>query len=329
MTATARDASIQIVVDSLKTNRWPTSNADIIVQAYQKISDQLSVSSSGVLLRGSRICIPTDLQKRTIDLAHEGHQGITKTKALLREKIWFPEIDDLVEEVIKTCLPCQTTTPKTTREPLQMTNADRAWEEVSMDFAEVEGKYLLIIVDDFTRYPEVEIISFLTASTVIPKIKSVFARWGIPKVVKTDNGPPFNSTNFAEYAKISGFKHRKITPLWPEANGEAERFVRTIKKTISAAKIEHRNWQYEMWIFLRNYRATPHSSTKISPATVMTGRDIRTRLPQNTRGKPTEVEKQVKKNDEKAKQQMKEYADHRHNTQESTMKIGDNVIILQ
>ena len=329
VTATARDASIQIVVDSLKTNRWPASNADIIVQAYQKISDQLSVSSSGVLLRGSRICIPTDLQKRTIDLAHEGHQGITKTKALLREKVWFPKIDDLVEEAIKTCLPCQTTTPKTTREPLQMTNADRAWEEVSMDFAEVEGKYLLIIVDDFTRYPEVEIISSLTASTVIPKIESVFARWGIPKVVKTDNGPPFNSKNFAEYAKISGFKHRKITPLWPEANGEAERFVRTIKKTISAAKIEHRNWQYEMWTFLRNYRATPHSSTKISPATVMTGREIRTRLPQNTRGKPTEVEKQVKKNDEKAKQQMKEYADHRRNTQESTMKIGDNVIILQ
>ena len=280
------------------------------MQAYEKVADQLSGNSSGILLRGSRICIPLSLQKRTVDLAHEGHQGITKTKALLREKVWFPKMDELVEEMVKNCFPCQTTTPKITREPLQMTSAIRAWEEVSMDFADVgERTYLLIIVDDFTRYPEVEILSSLKASTVIPKLESVFARWGIPKVVKTDNGPPFNSKNFTEYAKISGFRHRKTTPLWPEANGEAERFVRTIKKAISAARIKHRNWQYEMWVFLRNYRATPHTSTKVPPATAMMGREIRTRLPQDTHVRLTAVDKQVKRSDEKAKEQMKKYAD--------------------
>ena len=82
-----------------------------------------------------------------------------------------------------------------------------------MDFAEIEGKYLLSIVDDLTRYLEVEVILPLTASTIIPQIKSIFARWGILKVVNTDNGPPFNSKNFTEYAKINGFIHRTITPL--------------------------------------------------------------------------------------------------------------------
>ena len=97
------------------------------------------------------------------------------------------------------------------------------------------------MVDDFTRYPEVEIISSLTVKVVIQRMEELFARWGTPKVVKSDNGPPFQSSDLADYALRSGFKHRRVTPLWPEANGEAERFVRTIKKAIRAAKVEHQD----------------------------------------------------------------------------------------
>ena len=58
--------------------------------------------------------------------------------------------------------------------------------------------------------------------------------FGTPEIVKSDNGPPFQSEEFMKFADTVGFKHRKTTPLWPRANGEVERFVQTIKKMIKA-----------------------------------------------------------------------------------------------
>ena len=154
-----------------------------------------------------------------------------------------------------------------------MTNITRPGEEVSVDFADVgNGQYLLIVVDDFSRYPEVEIMSSLTAKVVIHKLEGLFARWGTPKIVKSDNGSPFQSAEFANYELLSGFKDHRVTPLWPEANGEAECFMKTVKKAIRAAKVERKDWHLEMYTFLPNYRATPHTSTKVPPATAMIGR---------------------------------------------------------
>ena len=66
----------------------------------------------------------------------------------------------------------------------------------------------------------------------------IFAKQGYPTIVKTDNGPPFQGQDFKDFATQSGFRHRRITPLWPEANGEAKRFVRTLKRYILATNVE-------------------------------------------------------------------------------------------
>jgi hypothetical protein len=73
------------------------------------------------------------------------------------------------------------------------------------------------------------------------------------------------------FANYLGFHHRRITPLWPKANGEAERFMRTIGKVIKAAQID-KNWKQELYKFLRNYRATPHSTTGVPPAQALFGK---------------------------------------------------------
>ena len=326
ISATQKDETLLAVTKSLTTGNWDPPE----VTPYLNVKDELSLTKDGLILRGTRICVPKDLQDQTVELAHLGHQGITRTKALIREKVWFPNIDKLVEEKVRNCLPCQVSCTNTNREPLKMTHITRPWEEVSVDFADVgNGYHIMVLVDDFTRYPEVEVLSSLTARAVIPKLEGIFARWGVPRVVKSDNGPPFQSKEFADYAKTSGFRQRRVTPLWPEANGEAERFVKTIKKPINAAKMSNKNWQYEMNIFLRNYRATPHASTKIPPATAMIGRPIRTGLPQNTQRRATPIEREVKRNDLKAKQTMKDHADKKRHTQPSNIKVGDNVIILR
>ena len=75
-----------------------------------------------------------------------------------------------------------------------------------------------------------EIITLTSARTVIPNIDAIFTRQGIPDILKGDNGQPFNSHEFKQFAEHLGFKHQCITPYWPRANGKAERFMKTIEK---------------------------------------------------------------------------------------------------
>ena len=112
--------------------------------------------------------IPASLQSRTIQLAHEGHQGIQKTKSLIRSKVWFPGIDSLTEYAVSRCIPCQANSNRSNQEPLQMSPLPRdAWLNLSMDFCGPlpTGEYLLVIVDEFSRYPVVEVVRSTGADT--------------------------------------------------------------------------------------------------------------------------------------------------------------------
>ena len=86
--ATNDDRVLRGVRAAIKHNRW---NYDI-VKPYKLIKDELSVTTKGIILRGSKIVIPETLKQKAIDITHESHLGISKTKALIREKIWFPNI---------------------------------------------------------------------------------------------------------------------------------------------------------------------------------------------------------------------------------------------
>ena len=99
------DAEMQTLIKAIETDRWTSPE----VQDYKRLKDEFSVYN-GVVLRMNRILIPPTLRSRGVELAHLGHQGIVKTKQLIRDKVWFPGIDKLTEE--KNCLSCQAATAK-------------------------------------------------------------------------------------------------------------------------------------------------------------------------------------------------------------------------
>jgi hypothetical protein len=94
----------------------------------------------------------------------------------------------------------------------------------------------------------------------------------MPEVLRSEL---YYGREFNKFPKHLGFTHRKVTPYWPRANGEVERFMRTVKKVIKAAVMENKVWKQEMYKFLRNYRATPHTSTKIKDIKVDIKSDIK------------------------------------------------------
>jgi transposase InsO family protein len=275
--------------------------------------------------------LPKALQLQAIKLAHIGHQGLVKTKQLLRTKVWFPHIEQLVERTIQSCIPCQAVTDKTHREPLQMTELPSAsWKEVAADFKGPlsDGKYLLVVIDLYSRYPFVRMVSSSSVNVVIPKLDELFAEQGIPMTLITDNGPPFSSAAMTAFAEHLGFTHRRVTPLWPQANGEAERMMKTINKVIQTATLENTPVMKALTQFLRNYRATPHSTTGKSPATLLLGRDIKTCLPEVERTDSV-LDEDVRKRDTTQKAKMKRHADNRHHLRPVSIAVGDNVLVRQ
>lgn len=266
------------------------------------------------------------LQERIVDIAHEGHLDMVKTKALLREKVWFPCMDKMVETKVKACLPCQVVTPVYTREPLQMSVLpDSPFDEVNVDFAHVVSQTLLLMVDDYSRFPFVEPVSSTSASAVIPKLDQLISTFGAPRVVKSDNGPPFNGEEFTKFACVLGFKHRKVTPVWARANGEVEIFVKTLKKCIKAAKVEGRNWRKELQAILRNYRTTPHATTGVAPAVLLLKRPVRNQLPQPNHTYP--VAEILRERDSSQKLKMKAHADNKAYGKPCNISPGDAVLV--
>ncbi|KAK3728358.1 hypothetical protein QZH41_011397, partial [Actinostola sp. cb2023] len=330
--ATLNDHTLQRVIECIRNGSWYKKDAQDLrldnraFNSYQMVKD---VNAEGnLVLRGTKIVMPDSLQNRSVDIAHEGHQGMVKTKALIREKVSFPFIDTLIEDKINSCLACQSTTKRNIREPLQMSKLpDGPWLEISADlFGPLpSGQHLLVVIDNYSRFPEVEIVHSTSADAVVPHLDNIISRHQIPIKIRTDNGPPFNSESFAQYTQHMGIKHRKITPLWPEANGECERFMRNLKKICTTARIEHKNWQQELNKFLRNYRATPHSSTGVPPYTALYGRPMRTKLPEI----PTQSkqDKEMRLNDQQSKDEMKRYADQRRNTRSSNINPNDKVLV--
>ncbi len=338
---TRHDVTIQKAIEAKRHSNWHIiiesttddpriSTAEL--KALHLCEQELTVNADeSLLLHGTQLVLPASLRQRAIEIAHEGHQGMVKTKKLLREKVWFPGINRMVENLLKSCIPCQATvqTSPKSQEPLQMTKLPSGpWQEISVDFCGPfpAGFYLLVMICEFSRFPEVVIVYSTAAEVVVPRMDQVFSTLGIPSIVKTDNGPPFNGAEFAKFAEELGFHHRKITPLHPQANSESERFMRTLKNAVQACHIEKKNIKHELYRFLRNYKATPHSTTELSPFEIMFNRKMKTKLPQV-------VEKvrhpSLRRRDKQAKRKMKIHADTRKKATPSTLKVGDFVLVRQ
>ena len=340
---TNSDRTSQVVIELIRTGRWHElpnyKQLDInyeALQSFRAVKDELSVSFSdcgAAVMRGKRLVIPYSLQNRTLELAHKGHQGITKTKALLRSKVWFPMMDNMVENIVSKCIPCQANSNRKSSEPLQMSELPKgAWLKLSIDFCGPipTGEYLLVVVDEFSRYPVVHVTRSTSADTIMPLLDQTFASFGYPETIKSDNGPPFQSAEWKKFLTDRGIKHRRITPLWPQANAQAESFNKPLMKSIRAAIVGGQPWRSALVEFLQVYRTTPHSTTLFTLYRLLFGRDPRTKLPEVTDTQEKHVDDDiVRSRDQEMKQKMKEYADAKRHATNTPMQKGDVVMMKQ
>uniref|UniRef100_A0A7M5VG95 Integrase catalytic domain-containing protein n=1 Tax=Clytia hemisphaerica TaxID=252671 RepID=A0A7M5VG95_9CNID len=241
-------------------------------------------------------------------------------------------MDKLVESKIANCLACQAVERQTRSTPLKPTEIpENVWDTVNVDYLGPlpNGKYLFVLIDQRSRYPVVDFTKTTDATTAISSLSRTFNLFGNPIYIVSDNGPPFTSQRLKEFLQSRGVSHRKITPLWPQANGEAERFMRPLNKTIRTAHLEGKDIETEVQKYLFAYRNTPHSSTKVSPSEVMFNRKINFNLPQIDNTAETNLQANTNENDRKSKSYNKNYIDTKKRAQDILFKRGDRVLVRQ
>ncbi|XP_058445439.1 uncharacterized protein K02A2.6-like [Malaya genurostris] len=212
------------------------------------------------LLYQDRVVIPQVMQSGILKLLHANHAGVVKMKLLARRSVYWFGINKDIENFAKQCDICSSMTvaPKQKIES-KWTPTTRPFSRLHIDFFYFEHRTFLLVVDSFSKWIEVEYMKSGTDSgKVLRKLVAIFARFGLPDVLVSDGGPPFNSYGFVNFLEKQGIKVFKSPPYNPSSNGQAERLVRTVKdvlkKFLMEPETKELNWEDQLNLFLFNYR---------------------------------------------------------------------------
>ena len=155
---------------------------------------------------------------------------------------------------------------------------DTPWQRIHVDFAgPFEGKMFLVAIDAHSKWPEVFIMKSTTTEKTIEKLGEVFSRFGCPQQLVSDSGPQFISQEFKRFLEVNGVQHIRSAPYHPSTNGQAERFVQSMKQALKASR-EQGSLHQRLNSFLLSYRNVPHATTKVAPAVLFFNRQLRTSL---------------------------------------------------
>ena len=271
--ATSKDKELSKLLDFLTTGSGSAKNNKFFTVSYKEFS-----LLHGVIFRGHRVVIPVSLQKKILHELHLGHFGMIKMKHLARGYVWWHKIDSDIEKLAQNCYECNSHR----NNPPQVTNhiwepAQTPFERVHADFAgPFLGHYFFILIDAFTKWPEIHIVKDIKANTTINICRQIFYTYGLPKYFVSDNGTTFTSQEFTGFLKSHGIIPKYTAPYHPATNGQAERYVQILKNALRKMQATHANAHINLQKLLFRYRNIVHSTTGASPAEMLFSRKIRT-----------------------------------------------------
>lgn len=319
-----KDEELSLVKEAIETGVWD----DVPIQ-YRALTIRNDLTHyDGLILRGDRIVVPRDLQKRIVELAHIGHQGSTGIKAHLRSKVWFPAMDKMIDQVVRGCKPCQMTGLPDKPNPITRRIPTEPWQDLAMDFKEglPSGESLFVVVCYTSRFIQIEPMSPATSQKVIKALLKMFASFGVPSSITADNGPQFRSAELKHFCTSFGIHLNLSTPYWPEQNGAVERQMRNLGRRIKISTIQESDWKSDLLEYLLMYHSTPQETTGVSPAQMMFGRDMRNKIP-SLQKNPSRFLEASRDRDMIMKERHKLRADSNRQATPHTLQVGDAVIM--
>jgi hypothetical protein len=294
------DSTIRPVLTALEGERRPAwsevSGESEEVKALMAMWDRL-VIRDGVLCRKFveddgesfyiQLVVPRIRVGRLLQMAHDdplgGHFGFERTLKKLKAFYWIGMRKNVKEHCGK-CELCMARKPKqkNIRAPMKVFLTCAPMERVTVDImgpldrSAAGNKYVLVVTDTFTKYTEAYALRNIEAKTVARKIvEEWICRFGAMRIIHSDQGRQFESRLFAEVCKLLGIRKTHTTPWRPKANGQVERFNRTLGTMLCIyAQEETKYWDKHLPFITSAYRAAKHEATGLTPNLMMFGREV-------------------------------------------------------
>lgn len=261
---------------------WPEEVLEEF-KPYKSRAMELSIDNN-LLMWGYRVLIPFKLRAQLLDEIHGSHNGMSKMKSLARQYFWWPNLDSDIEKYVKKCNACMINSKTPNKSALIKFNEGKhVFDRIHIDFlGPFRGKTYLIIIDSYSKWPEIYEMQKLDSATTIEKLRDCFARFGLPNVIVSDNGAQLVSVEFENFCKTNRILHVVSPPYHPSTNGAAENGVKSFKSAINKFLCDSKTCFQEIPTlinkYLFSYRNTPHSVTEETPSKLMFSRKVKTRL---------------------------------------------------
>ncbi|XP_054746090.1 uncharacterized protein K02A2.6-like [Anastrepha obliqua] len=254
--ATKQCSTAQAVINAL-SNGWKQEITPELQPFYAR-KDALSVIQECLMFH-ERIVIPKKLQPRILRQLHRGHPGRERMKLLARSYVYWPGMDEDIVSYSRNCQLCESTAKMPVKHTLRSWPlATKPMERLHIDIAgPCNGFYYFVIVDAFSKWPEIFQIENITTQTIISKLNETLSRYGDCDTLVSDNGTQFTSGAFEQFVTSRGIQHIRTSPYHPQSNGQAERFVDTLKRALKKLKMEGTDSE-NLQTFLQTYRSTPN-----------------------------------------------------------------------
>ena len=273
---TEKDESLQALKAVLQQG-WPEDKSALppVVSPYFNMRDEMSVQD-GLIFKGERVVVPKAARGELLRRIHNSHLGVNGCLNRARECLYWPGMTGDIKNHVSTCEACREYERSQSKETLKSHETpSRPWQYVAVDLFELEGKSYLVTSDYFSDFFELDHLRSTSSVHVIKKLKSHFARHGIPEQLVTDNGPQFTSRDFLKFSKEWDFDHRTSSPRYSQSNGKAESAVKEAKKILVKCK----KAGSDAYLALLDHRNTPPTGIQISPAQRLLNRRTRSLLP--------------------------------------------------
>ena len=231
-----------------------------------------------------QLVVPKLFRERSLLGCHDDvrHQGVLRTLSLLRERFYWPGMQEEATQHVLKCSRClrRKTPPQVA--PLQPILVTQLLELVHMDYLSLEPskgniENVLVITDHFTRYALAYPSKTQTAQATARILWDNFiCHYGFPEKFISDQGRNFESDLIKELCKIAGVKKVHTTPYHPQGNGQCERFNSTLCNMLGTLSEEEKSdWKSHLGCMTHAYNCTKHASTTYSPYYLMFGRHPR------------------------------------------------------
>jgi len=254
---------------------WSLKLKDPALRPYAQNFAFLTIQQD-CLMFGNRVIVPTALRSRVLDLLHQGHPGVVRTKLLAKSHVWWPDISTDIETYCRNCTSCAVINfSPDQKEIFPWPRVSEPFERVFIDFFQLEQQTYFIMCDSFTKWIGVYPMSSTTAQDVISKCYAVFAIWGLPANLVADNGPPFGSLDFTNFCTMMNINLLHPSSYHPCSNAYGERAVNTMKKCLKkilldeAKSCERVDIQARVVQVLFTYNNTPSTATDCSPNSLL------------------------------------------------------------